>query len=101
MKVWGNAKSPLQRMLNVSGIRRIDLAARAGVTPETITKLCNLDPKVVATLRVESLQRVALAMGVAPAELIPWLLAEPRDGLMYERGAKIKKTSKAWKGTET
>ena len=80
------AASPLLRLLKQYSIRRIDLAARAGCTVGTIAILCRLDPNEMSTMRIGTVARVAAALGVAPAELVPWLASCPRSGLLWERG---------------
>ena len=43
-------------------------------------------------VKLETLARVALALGCAPAEIVPELARRPRKGLLYDRGVfKLKR----------
>jgi DNA-binding Xre family transcriptional regulator len=68
---------PLARILSAYSIRRVELAARAGVDLKTVSRLCRGDCK---GLKVETLCRVAAALGVEPADLAPDLRARQRGG---------------------
>ena len=75
--------SPLQRLLAVAGLRRVELAARAGCSLDTLDRIGR---GRVANMKLGTLLRVAAALGVAPAELVPSLATRPRGGLLAERG---------------
>lgn len=81
----GKRASPLVMLLKAGRIRRIELAARSGASELLIGRLCRLDPEDLAGMRLDSICKVAAALGCAPAEIIPWLAARPRTGLLYER----------------
>ena len=70
-------KSPLPRLLAARGIRRVELAAAAGVGCKTINRICHGN---VEGMRIGTLCRVASALGVAPADLAPKLADRSRDG---------------------
>ena len=74
---------PLVHMLQAAGLRRIELASCASVDLKTIAKLCRGD---YIGMKVVTLARVSLALGCAPAELVPQLARRPRKGLLYDRG---------------
>lgn len=69
-------------MLDSSGLRFIDVASRAGTTMTTVSKIDHGDIK----MQLESLLRIAVALGCAPVELMPSLARRPRKGLLHERG---------------
>ena len=73
---------PLVRILQTYGIRRTELAAAAGVDMKTVARLCRGEYR---GLKLMTLLRVAFALGVAPTDLIPVLVASPRDGLVARR----------------
>ena len=75
--------SPLQRLLAVADLRRVELAARAGCSLDTLDRISR---GRVANMKVGTLLRVSAALGVAPAELVPSLATRPRGGLLAERG---------------
>lgn len=75
----------LNRLLQAGGIRRIDLAARAGCGLETLERISS---GRVGGMRLETLLRVSASLGVAPAELVPALGTRPRGGLLAERGIR-------------
>ncbi len=74
---------PLLQLLRVSGIRRVDVASAAGVDLKVIHRLCRGD---FLGMKLETLARVAVALGAAPAELVPELARRPRTGLLYSAG---------------
>ena len=75
--------SPLARILAAGGIRRVEVAARAGCSLATLDRIGH---GRVDGVKLETLARVSAALGVAPAELIPSLATRPRGGLLSERG---------------
>ena len=75
--------SPLTRILAAGNIRRVELAARAGCSLATLDRLSS---GRVSGLKLATLQRVAAALGVAPAERVPSLARRPAGGLLGERG---------------
>ncbi len=77
------AQPPLLQLLRVSGIRRVEVASAAGVDLKVIHRLCRGD---FLGMKLETLARVSLALGCAPAELIPELARRPRTGLLYTAG---------------
>ncbi len=80
-----NGAAPLPRILAIGGIRREELAARAGCTLATLSRIARGD---VANLKLCTLLRVSAALGCAPASLVPALAVTPRGGLLAERGIK-------------
>jgi len=80
-----SGNSSLSRILAAGGIRREEVAARAGCTLATLSRINRGN---VAGIKLETLLRVAAAIGVAPAELLPVLAVTPRGGLLSERGIK-------------
>jgi DNA-binding Xre family transcriptional regulator len=66
------------RILSTYGIRRVELAARAGVDMKTIQRLCS---GRATGMRIGTLCRIAVALGVRPIDLVPELAAQPRRGL--------------------
>ena len=81
-------------------MRRIELASRAGCTVETIAVLCRCEPAEMSKVKIGTLSRVALALGVAPAELVPWLASSPRSGLLWERGFRKRKPARPQQAEE-
>ena len=75
--------TPLVRFLLAAELRRIDLAAEAGVDLKVVHRLCTGD---YLGIKLATLARVAFALGCAPAELVPELVRRPRKGLLYDRG---------------
>ncbi len=68
---------------------RVDVASAAGVDLKVIHRLCRGDYWGV---KLETLARVADALGAAPAELVPELARRPRTGLLYSAGVfKLKR----------
>ena len=67
--------NPLRAIRQSRGLSLVQVAAAAGTSVKTIQKI---EQGRFATLYVRTLVRVALAVGVAPAELIPGLAAPPR-----------------------
>ena len=74
--------TPLVRILQTYGIRRVDLAAAAGVDSKTIARLCRGE---FGGVKMGTLARIAVALGVAPAELVPWLAVRPTGGGLVGR----------------
>jgi DNA-binding Xre family transcriptional regulator len=64
--------APLARILCARGIRRVELAAAAGVGTKTVSRICRGETDA---MRVETLIRVAQALDLAPADLAPRLAA--------------------------
>lgn len=76
--------SPLPRLLAARGIRRVELAAAAGVGCQTIGRICQGN---VEAMRIGTLCRVASALGVAPADLAPKLADRSREAsVLRSRG---------------
>jgi len=71
--------APLVRILQAHGIRRVDLAAIAGVDLKVVHRLCRGD---FDGMKIGTLTRVARSLGVAPADLVPALVRLPRGGLV-------------------
>ena len=76
-------KSPLQQFLDAGNISRVDLAYHSKANMNTIKRLTSAD---WVNVQLDTLCRIALALGCAPAELIPELARRPRTGLLYDRG---------------
>ena len=64
--------SPLLAILQARRMRRIELAAYAGVDPKTVTRLLRGD---YLGMRLGTLCRIAATLGVAPADIVPLLSA--------------------------
>ena len=81
--------APLVRILQTYGIRRVDLAAAAAVDLKTISRMCRGE---FGGIKVGTLARVAVALGVAPAELVPGLATRPKSrGLIGgRRGPRVR-----------
>ena len=77
-----SVQAPLVQILRAYGIRRVELAAAAGVDTKVIHRICRGD---FAGLKLGTLSRVAVALGVAPADLVPALATESRGGLIHRR----------------
>ncbi len=87
------SNSPLVRLLAAGNITRIEVAARSGVNLRAIKALAD-DGEAAFRLPISTLARVAVALGCAPAELIPALVRRPRSGLLFDRGVfRRKRTS--------
>ncbi len=67
--------APLTLILQAYGLRRVQLAAAAGVNLKTIRKLCTGD---VAGMKIGTLYRIASALGVAASDLVPRLARPSR-----------------------
>jgi transcriptional regulator with XRE-family HTH domain len=65
---------PLEQIMNAYGIRRVELASAANVDLKTIAKLFRGEH---LSMKVETLLRIAGALGLAPMDLVP-SLAKPR-----------------------
>lgn len=74
--------------MRAASLRRCDVAAYAGVSEATVDRLRSGDWERIAKLKLEDVAAVAVALGVAPAELVPLLVRRPRGGLLAERGLK-------------
>lgn len=81
--------APLEVWCVQGPIRTVEVAAAAGVSLPTVVKLRKLDPAEISRMSLDRIQRVALALGCAPAELVPWLASSPRSGLLWDRGLKV------------
>ncbi len=66
--------TPLARLRTAHGWSLVEVAAAAGCTLRTARRVERLD---VAGLKLATLVRVAHAVGVAPATLVPGLAADP------------------------
>ncbi len=78
--------APLTQILHAYGLRRVQLAAAAGVDLKTIDKLCGGD---VAGMKVATLCRVASALGVAASDLVPQL-ARPLHAAPSRSGSSLR-----------
>ena len=67
------------QLLLAAELRRIDLAAEAGVDLKVVHHLCMGD---YLGIKLATLVRVAFALGCVLAELV----RRPRKGLLYDRG---------------
>ena len=77
-----SVQAPLVQILRAYGIRRVELAAAAGVDTKVIHRICQGE---FASLKFGALARVAVALGVAPTDLVPALATESRGGLIHRR----------------
>ena len=62
--------APLTHILQAYGVTRMQLAAVAGVDLKTVGKLCRGE---ILSMKVETIHRVAGALGVAPTDIAPCL----------------------------
>ena len=75
--------TPLRRIRHAYGIRVVEIAAASGLSIDTVRRIDRGD---VMTLQVQSLLRVANALGVPAAELVSGLARTPhRRGLIQTR----------------
>ena len=72
----------LAHQLQTYGIRRVELAAAEGVNEKTVARLCRGE---YGGMSLGTLARVAVALGVAPAELVPVLAVRPTSGGLIGR----------------
>ncbi len=75
-------RQPGAAILHAYGLRRIELAAAAQVDLKVIHRIARGD---FAGLKLGTLSRVAVALGVSPTDLVPALAAKPRSGLIHAR----------------
>lgn len=75
---------PLRALRDSAGLREVDVAALAGCTIETVRRL-QVDGDHLWTMQLGTVARVALALGVAPVELLPELGLRPREGGELQR----------------
>ena len=68
-------RGPEEPACGAAELRRIDLAAEAGVDLKVVHRLCTGD---YLGIKLATLVRVAFALGCAPAELLP-VTGSPRD----------------------
>ena len=73
----GENITPLARVLLAKGWTHLQVAAAAGVSTDSIRNLVRLN---VAGMRLGTLVRVAQAVGLSCADLVPGLAAPPRSG---------------------
>lgn len=78
------APPPLAQLLREKGVRRVDVAAVSGVDLKTVHRICRGEH---AGLKVGTLIRVAVALGVRPCDLVPVLHA-PSDFQGLLRGGR-------------
>ena len=71
--------SPLKRIRCAYRLRVVEIAVAAGVSVDTVRRVDRME---VESLRLASLVRVAHAVGVAPAELVPGLARRPPRGVL-------------------
>jgi len=76
-----------------AGISRADIAYHSRTSISGINRMMNDDR--IENFTLITLQRVALALGAAPAELWPMLAKRPRSGLLYDTGVFKRARSKA------
>ena len=81
--------SPLRRIRGAYGLRVVEIAAAAGVSVDTVRRIDRLD---VVTLKLGSLVKVAHAVGVAPAELVPGLAPRPATGGLIAQRERAART---------
>ena len=80
----------VERHLRAHGVRRIDLASRSGAGLDTLR---HIDRGEIAGLKLGTLLRVAVALGVAPVALAPELAATPRAGGLIAAASAIRATA--------
>lgn len=77
-------RSPLVAIRQTLGLTMLRVAAAAGTSTTAVARIERLD---VGTMRVETLVKIAQALGVAVSELVPALNARPRAPRRIGRGA--------------
>ena len=77
--------TPLVKILETYGIRRIELAAWAGVDSKTVTRLCRGE---FGGIKLRTLCRVAVALGVSSAGIVPGLAKRPPHGGLIGRQSR-------------
>lgn len=85
-----DASAPIVRLLFKAQLTRHDVAYHSRVSIPTIDKLCR-DGDAVLGMRLSTIMQISLALGCAPAELIPMLAKRPSKGLLWDRGVYIPK----------
>ena len=75
----------LGRLMAAARLRWCEVAARAGVSEKALRALAT-QAGTGGGIRLDTLARIAAALGAAPAELLPTLAVRPRSGLLWERG---------------
>ncbi len=79
--------TPLAELLQTYSIRRVELAGVAGVSLETLSCLTRGQ---YSTLRLGLVVRVAHALGVAPADLVPGFDRQPpKPGLVQSARGRM------------
>ncbi len=73
-----------------AGLRWIEVAARAGITEESLRKLARSTGKPQGGWN--TLLAVSAALGCAPAEICPLLAVRPRAGLLWDLGVFTRET---------
>lgn len=76
-------KSPLTLLLDAGRISRAKVCRKAECSVETLRRL---ERGKWDLMYLQTLCRIAIALGCAPAELIPELARRPREGLLYDAG---------------
>ena len=80
----------VERHLLAHGVRRIDLASRSGAGLDTLKRI---DRGEIAGLKLGTLVRVAVALGVAPVVLAPELATTPRAGGLIAAASSARATA--------
>ena len=75
--------SPLARWVAAARLRRCEILAASGLGERAYCRLLRGD---ASQIRVGKLAALAVALGVAPTELVPELLKRPRGGLLQDAG---------------
>jgi len=79
--------TPLRRIRHAYGIRVVEIAAASGLSIDTVRRIDRGD---VMTLQVQSLLRVARALGSAPHELVPELAQTPSHGGLIAQRERLR-----------
>ncbi len=74
----------LRAIRQSNGWSQIDVAAAAGTTPRTVSRIERCE---IARMEIGTLVRVAEACGLSIVDLVPALAARPARALLRPRGA--------------
>lgn len=83
--------SPIVLLLTKAQLTRHDVAYHSRVSLPTIDKLCR-GGDAILRMRLSTIMQISLALGCAPAEIIPMFAKRPRAGLLWTRGVYVTKT---------
>jgi len=71
--------SPFRRIITARGVNLNEAAVYSGISLTTLRKLDRMDPKIMGSMSVGNLMRVAMYLEVAPVDLMPFLAATVKN----------------------